>query len=211
MPPACSARLPAACLPASRAPACRLHLRAASLLGCSAACLLLFAPSRALGFLLAASPAPVVWPPATAARPGLTRCEASGPGSSAGGLAGACLLHGAWGSGGTPGPPPSSLVRVGSLPVSRPSATWQHPTPRPAAPPPTPRTLTWHPVCPPLYPPLRPPQVSRALEHVEEGHKMLQAAKKAQRSTRKWACCITVFILIIIAIIVLVVFMRQRH
>ena len=137
MPPACSARLPAACLPASRAPACRLHLRAASLLGCSAACLLLFAPSRALGFLLAASPAPVVWPPATAARPGLTRCEASGPGSSAGGLAGACLLHGAWGSGGTPGPPPSSLVRVGSLPVSRPSATWQHPTPRPAAPPPT--------------------------------------------------------------------------
>lgn len=53
-------------------------------------------------------------------------------------------------------------------------------------------------------------QVSRAVDHVQQGTKNLENAKNLGKNTRKWMCCALVVLLIIAAIIVVVVFLQSQ-
>lgn len=50
------------------------------------------------------------------------------------------------------------------------------------------------------------PQVSSAVDHVQQGNTALHKAKKLQKNSRKWMCIAILILLIIVAIIVVAVF-----
>jgi len=52
-------------------------------------------------------------------------------------------------------------------------------------------------------------QVSRAVDHVQQGTKNLENAKNLGKNTRKWMCCALIVLLVIAAIIAVVVFMQS--
>lgn len=53
-------------------------------------------------------------------------------------------------------------------------------------------------------------QVSRAVDHVQQGTKNLENAKNLGKNTRKWMCCALVVLLIIAAIIVVFIVFRSN-
>lgn len=55
-----------------------------------------------------------------------------------------------------------------------------------------------------------PLQVSRAVDHVQQGTKNLENAKNLGKNTRQWMCCALVVLLIIAAIIGVVVFLNRQ-
>jgi syntaxin 1B/2/3 len=48
-------------------------------------------------------------------------------------------------------------------------------------------------------------QVTKAVNHIEQGTKALVKAKSLQRSTRKWMCCAIIILLIVVVVIVVAV------